>query len=184
MYEWIEMIKNGCMSVTDAECPGRPTTATAVQNEERARELILQNRRVAVDEMARQLNISIGSAYSVVHDNLQFHKVCARWVPKALMDEHKRMRLDVCSHHLAHYHEEGDNFLQRIITGDETWVHHYQPETKQKSMQWKHPSSPVAKKFKTQTSADKLMLTILWDSQGRILEKYLEHGTVVTRLLL
>jgi hypothetical protein len=150
------------MSVTDAQRSGRPTTATAAQNEERAREPTLQNRRVTVDKMAKQLNVRIGSAYSVVHDNLQFHKVCARWVPKALMDEHKNMRLDVCSHHFAH--------PQWIVRGDETWVHHCQPETKQKSIQWKHPSSPVAKKFATQPSADKLMLTILWDSQGRILE--------------
>jgi histone-lysine N-methyltransferase SETMAR len=69
------------------------------------------------------------------------------------------MRLDICSRHLVRYREEGDNFLQRIVTGDETWVHHYQPETKRKSMQWKHPSS-AATKFKTQPSAGKLMLTI------------------------
>jgi hypothetical protein len=47
-------------------------------------------------------------------------------------------------------------------------------------MQWKHPSSPVAKKFKMQPSAGKLMLTIFWDSQGPILETYLECGTTVT----
>jgi hypothetical protein len=39
-------------------------------------------------------------------------------------------------------------------------------------MQWKHPSS-VAKKFKMQTSADKLMLTIFWDSHGPVVETYL-----------
>jgi hypothetical protein len=62
-------------------------TATTEQNEERARKLILQTRRVTVDEIAKRLNISIVSAYSVVHDNLQFHKVCVRWVPKELTDE-------------------------------------------------------------------------------------------------
>jgi hypothetical protein len=76
---------------------------------------------------------------------------------------------------LAHYCKEGDNFLQWIVTGDETWVHLYQPETK-----WKHPPSPVANKFKTQPSASKLTLTIFWDSQGPILETYLEHGQTVT----
>jgi histone-lysine N-methyltransferase SETMAR len=143
------MFKNGRTSVTDAERSGHPTTATTAQNEDRGRELILQNRRVTVDEIAKQLNISIGSAYSVVHDNLQFHKVCARWVPKELADEHKRMRLDICSRHFVCYREEDDNFLQRIVTGDETLVHHYQPETKWESMQWKHPSSPAAKKDAT-----------------------------------
>ena len=32
--------------------------------------------------------------------------------------------------------------MRRIVTGDETWIHHYDPETKQQSMQWKHASSP------------------------------------------
>jgi hypothetical protein len=61
-----------------------------------------------------------------------------------------------------------------------TRVHCYQPETKRKSMQWKHPSSPVVKKFKMQPSAGNLMLTITWDSQEPILETYLERGTTVT----
>jgi hypothetical protein len=60
------MFKNGRTSVTDAKRSSHPTTATTLQNEERARELILQNRRVTVDEIAKQLDISIGSAYSVV----------------------------------------------------------------------------------------------------------------------
>jgi hypothetical protein len=68
VYEWIEMFKNGRTSVTDAERSGHPTTATTAQNEE-----LGKNRRVMVDEIAK-LNISIGSAYSVVHDNRQFHK--------------------------------------------------------------------------------------------------------------
>jgi histone-lysine N-methyltransferase SETMAR len=115
----------------------------------------------------------------VVHDNLQFLEVCARWVPKELTDERKCMRVDVCCCHLTRYREEGDNFLQRIVTGDETWVHYCQLETKWKSMQWKQPSSPVAKKFKMQPSAGRLMLTIFWDFQGPILETYLERGTTV-----
>jgi hypothetical protein len=40
------MFKNGCRNVTDTEHLGHPTTAATTQNEERARELNLQNRRV------------------------------------------------------------------------------------------------------------------------------------------
>jgi hypothetical protein len=39
VYEWIEIFKNSCTSVTDAECS---VTATTAQNEEGARELFLQ----------------------------------------------------------------------------------------------------------------------------------------------
>jgi hypothetical protein len=59
-------------------------------------------------------------------------------------------------------------------------VHRYQPKTKWKSMQWKHPSSPVAKKFKMQPSEGRLMLNIFWDSQEPVLETYLERGKTVT----
>jgi len=96
--------------------------------------------------------VSVGSAYSLIHDSLNFSKVCARWVPKELTEERKRKHLDVCSRHLARY-REGDNFLQQIVTGDETWIHHYEPESTRQSVEWKHPSFPVAKKFKMQPSA-------------------------------
>jgi hypothetical protein len=40
-----------------------------------------------------------------------------------------------------------ENMLERILTGDESWVHNYQPKSKHASMQWKYTSSPSTKKF-------------------------------------
>lgn len=31
-----------------------------------------------------------------------------------------------------------DDFLARVITLNENWVHDYQPETREQSKQWKH----------------------------------------------
>jgi len=153
VYEWIEMFENGHTSVMDAERSGRPATATTTRNKERTLELIRENRRITVEEYAGRLNVSVGSAYSLIHDSLKFSNVCARWVPKELTEDHKRKRLDACSRHLARYHEEGDNFLQQTVTGDETWIHHYEPESKRQSMQGKHPSSPVARRNRRQESS-------------------------------
>jgi hypothetical protein len=88
-----------------------------------------------MDKITKQMIISIGSTYSVVHDNLQFHKMCARWIPKRLTNEHKCMHLDICSCHLTCYCKEGEKFLQWIATDDEAWTDHYQPETNRKGMQ-------------------------------------------------
>jgi hypothetical protein len=41
-------------------------------------------------------------------------------------------------------------FLEQIITTDETWVHHYKLGSKAQSMAWKCPTSPMAKKLKSQ----------------------------------
>jgi len=48
-------------------------------------------------------------------------------------------------------------------------MHHWDPESKLETMQWKHVESPPPKKFRTQTSAGKVMATIFWDSEGLLL---------------
>ena len=59
--------------------------------------------------------------------------------------------------------EGGDQFLFNIVTGDESWIHHFDPEEKQLSMQYRHTSSPCPKKFKTMPSAGKILLAVFWD---------------------
>ncbi|GFN84016.1 hypothetical protein PoB_001052200 [Plakobranchus ocellatus] len=49
------------------------------------------------------------------------------------------------------------------------------PETKRDSVTWRHPSSPVTKKFKVQQSATK----VFWDSRGMILIDILPKGESV-----
>ena len=109
--------------------------------------MVLLDRRLAIDEVANRLRISHGSAYEIIHNRIGFHKDCARWFPKQLTMLHKQTLLDSCQQNLDRYDKEGDAFLDIIITGDETWVHHYEPECKRQSMEWKHPQLPTRKKF-------------------------------------
>jgi len=48
--------------------------------------------------------------------------------------------------------------MRTIITGDETWVYGYDPETKFQSSQWKHPESLYPKKARQVQSKAKVML--------------------------
>ena len=57
-------------------------------------------------------------------------KVCAKWVPKILTVAHNVAGGNMCAEHLQHTEKDGGAFLYRIITNDETWVHHYDPMTK------------------------------------------------------
>jgi len=141
--------------------------------------LVKENRRVTVHEIASHVDMSHGSAHHIVHDALQFRKVSASWVPRQLTAELKE-RADACQELLKRFEAEGDGFLGRIITGNETWVHYHQPETKKASKEWRHTSSPKPKKFRTQPSAGKVMLTVFWDERGVILEHYMPRGNTVT----
>ena len=70
--------------------------------------------------------------------------------------------------------------LSRLVTVDETWVHYYEPENKAQSRQWVGPGSPKPKKFKTQSSAGKVMATVFWDAQGVIILDFLVKKSTIT----
>lgn len=88
-------------------------------------------------------------------------------------------RVDICRQLLFRYNREKEDFLNIIVTGDESWVHHYDPENKRQSMEFRHKTSPCPKKFKVQALAGKVILTVFWDSKGVVHTDYLEKGTTI-----
>jgi hypothetical protein len=81
-----------------------------------------------------------------------------RWVPGSLTVEHKTDRKAVSSE-FACFEAEGEAFLSQIVTSDETWVHHCEPQTRQ-SMERHHPQSPTNKSFRKYLSEGKIMITV------------------------
>jgi len=70
-------------------------------------------------------------------------------------------------------------YLDSIMTTDETWVHYFTPESKCSSMQWYLPGSLKPKTAKTMFSAQKVMATTFWDSEGVLYVDFLtEHHTI------
>ena len=59
-----------------------------------------------------------------------------------------------------------NDLLSRLVTMDDTWLYHYDPETKQQSMEWRHSGSPRPKKIRVQKSAGKVLASILWNQDG------------------
>ena len=94
------------------------------------------------------------------------------------MDFHEQARFEACSE-LIECHKSDKTFLSRIVTGDGTGVHHYEPELKRSSMEMRHPTSPRVKKFKSQCSAGKIMATVFWDIEGVILVGFMPKGSTI-----
>jgi histone-lysine N-methyltransferase SETMAR len=59
---------------------------------------------------------------------------------------------------------------------DETWLYHYEPETKQQSMERRHSGSPRPKICRVQKSTGKVLASIFWDQDGILLIDYLPKG--------
>jgi len=168
---WVQRVKaseSEEMDLHDRPWSGRPATATSPDMLQRANDIIHVDRRITSRQLAVKLSVSNGSAMAII-DALGYSKVCTRWVPRSLTTDHRHQRKAICSELLECFDAEWEAFLSRIVTGDEPWAHHYEPETKRQSMEWHHPQSPRKKKFKTTPSARKLMITVFWDIDGVIL---------------
>jgi hypothetical protein len=81
----------------------------------------MQNRRVAVRELAEEVWISTGSVHSILTDDLAMRRVSAKFVPKLLTMEERQLRLEVAQDMLDSANSDPD-FLNIMSTGDESWV--------------------------------------------------------------
>jgi hypothetical protein len=111
--------KSGRVGTKDKERSGRPTTARTPENKARVEAAILGNKRVTVSELEYDLGLSHGTIARIIQE-LGVHKVCARWVPGALSEDHNVQRMVSALSFLQQYAIHGHDFLERIITGDET----------------------------------------------------------------
>ncbi|GFR86761.1 histone-lysine n-methyltransferase setmar-like protein [Elysia marginata] len=117
--------------------------------------MILGNRRIKQKDIAKELEISRERVQHTITDILGYRKVSARWVPRMMTDEIKMQGNTICAELLKHYEEEGEEFIQLIVTGDESWEHHYDHENKRQSMKYRYKSSPSTRKFKVFASPEK-----------------------------
>ncbi|XP_026822225.1 protein GVQW3-like [Rhopalosiphum maidis] len=126
VFEWFKRFKEGRTTVESDEREGRPSTS---RNEE-----MIQKIRTAI------------RVQTILTTDLDMRRVAAKFVPKLLSGEQKENRKQIATD-LLECSESDDFFFKSIITGDETWVYGYDPETKVQSSQWKTPDSPRPKKL-------------------------------------
>ncbi|UYV73000.1 hypothetical protein LAZ67_10001452 [Cordylochernes scorpioides] len=70
---------------------------------------------------------------------------------------------------------------EKVITGDETWVYGYYPETKRQSMEWKGKDEPRTKKSRLCKSKNKVLLVTFFDIKGIVHYEYLEEGQTINK---
>lgn len=176
---WVADFKRGRKSTDDAPRSGRPKTATTTEIVEKVHRVVLNDRRLKLAEIADTLGISTERTYHILTEILGMRKLSARWVPRLLTVEQKLTRKTVSSECLDLFNRNSVDFLRRFVTMDETWIHHYTPETKQQSKQWTAKGEPAPKKAKTVPSAGKVLASVFWDAKGVLFVDYLQKGKTI-----
>ncbi len=142
VYEWQNMFLRGCTNFANEEWSGRPSDSTsAFENIQQIRDLLKEDRRMSITELCtllRSPDCACTSVWRIIHHILGFCKLTSRWVPHLLTADHQKNQMGAALQFLTAFNREGPSLLGKIITGDETWVHHNTLESKEASICSRH----------------------------------------------
>ena len=87
---------------------------------------------MSIRKIEEEVGISKERIGHILHNELDLHKVCAKWVPHVLTEENKKNRVEISKQLL----EILENGFQNIITGDKTWVNYFTVSSKESNKSW------------------------------------------------
>ena len=107
-------------------------------------------------------------------------RVCAKIVPCLLTDDQREQHQKIAGDLFEHSCEDVQS-LKNIVTGDESWVYGYDPETKQQTSQWEGPSSPQSKNGHQVRCKTKVMLLAFFESECIVHHEYTPDGQTINK---
>jgi histone-lysine N-methyltransferase SETMAR len=84
--------------------------------------------------------------------------------------------LEASKSNLAKFQADEPKFLSQLIIQVETWVHHYDPMTKQESRMWLASRNQAPMMAKSMAPAGKVMASIWWDCEGVLMAKFFKSS--------
>jgi len=102
------------------------------ENVDRVGEIIWSDRWLTIREISEDLNISYGSVQNILRTDLNMRWASAKFVPRVLTVEENQKHLSI-SLEMRDRAASDSIFLGNVITGDETWVYGYDPQTRVQS---------------------------------------------------
>ena len=129
--KWVRRFNDGRESIENDPRVGRPVSVLTEKNVATVKTLTEEDARYTVQEIEELSGIHSSSVLKILRERLGLRKICARWVPHLLTDEQKQSR--VASQVIEKYDKCDPRRLEEIVTGDETWIYHFQPDSKAKN---------------------------------------------------
>ncbi|UYV84872.1 hypothetical protein LAZ67_X003802 [Cordylochernes scorpioides] len=134
---------SGRISIEDDPLQGRPKFERTDENVQRITDLIKENPRTTL-LLEKDIGIYKTTIGRIVTEDLKLKKTLAKFIPRFLSNEQKLCRLATCENMLEMTRTDPE-WKDKIITGDETWVYGYDPETKRQSAEWRGQGEPRPK---------------------------------------
>jgi len=117
---WVRQFKERRTSFENKPKEPRPRTSRSEDMIARVEQMVMEDRRLTVKQIAANAVISVGSVDTILNDELKMRKVSARWVPRMLTDKNKASRVAMCLAMLSRDKCMNSAFFSSVVTVDET----------------------------------------------------------------
>ena len=117
--------------------------------------------------------------FTIWYKSLVMRKLFSKWVPRLLTPDQRQQRVEDSERCLELFKRGKKDSLRRYVTMDETWIHHYTPETNRSSVEWTAASENRPKRPRNQQWAGEVMASVFWDAHSILFIDYLEKGKTI-----
>jgi histone-lysine N-methyltransferase SETMAR len=131
VFRWYSRFRDGRKLPEDDKRGGRQNSTRTEVNIAAVADLVKNDRQIASRMIAEALNFPKTVVLRILKEDLGKRKLCARFIPRSLTPAQREGRVTSFQDIIAM--ADTDNFLNKIITGDETWCFTYDSETKRQS---------------------------------------------------
>ena len=171
--------ESGVESIKNEPKSGRPKSASRREIVSKIKETIEEDARFTVRDIARKA-ISLSTVHLILKKHLKVRKISARWVPHLLTDEQKRQRVKVAKKLHQMFPNYDKKQFANVVTGDETWVHYFEPVRKVSNKIWatKHSKRPII--AKRSLSTKKVLYAIFFSGEGVAIKVPVKKGKSIT----
>ena len=176
VFEWHKRFKEGRESVRDDERCGRSKKVRTPELIGQIKNFMDKDRRVSIETISVQFDVCVGTVHTIICEELKMQKICAKFVPRALREDQKERRCHDSRERVELINSD-PAVLDALVTCDESWIHHYDPETKRLGSQWKHACSPRSKKVRQSKSTHKLLMILFFWQHWHDLHALGSHWT-------
>ena len=97
---------------------------------ERVTNLVATDARYTTRHITKCVGISVGAANTILRHDLKMRRISARWIPYLVTKEQKLARVRIAKQLLKQFPKYNNRSFANTITGDETWLHFYEPKRK------------------------------------------------------
>ena len=109
---------------------GNPSTSSASENVDIIRQFSHEEHRRSINDIVGFVDVTYRNVEAVLTSDVNIHRIAGKFVPRHPIRRNsvpKYIKISIM---------DDPTFMSRVITGDETFFHGYDHETKQQSLQY------------------------------------------------